>query len=317
MAVDAVGDGVRLVLGMVVNVGTVVGIVMCNKWIQTAHGFRFPVFMSCLHFVFTSIGTRVLLALDLFEFKPAATVSVLPMALGSLGSVAFNNLNLANNSIGFYQVSKLACIPVTLLVNKFVYATPTSTMVKLSLVPLLLGVGLATVYDVTCTARGSAFAAAAVLCTVFSQIFTSKHQKALECDALQMLHHTAPLITVGMAVLCPFFDNVPGLLEFEWHALLLRDVLLSCVFAFGVNVSNYMVLRLTGPLTYQVLGHVKTILILVLGFAFFGQATPDPKMVVGICLAMVGVVWYTELKRRGADKPLPPLQPLEVFPTKV
>lgn len=44
---------------------------------------------------------------------------------------------------------------------------------------------------------------------------------------------------------------------------------LSCVLALGVNISNYLVLGKTSPLTYQVLGHLKTVLILVLGFTVF------------------------------------------------
>ena len=43
----------------------------------------------------------------------------------------------------------------------------------------------------------------------------------------------------------------------------------SCLFALGVNISNYLVLGQTSPLTYQVLGHLKTVLIIVLGFLVF------------------------------------------------
>lgn len=44
---------------------------------------------------------------------------------------------------------------------------------------------------------------------------------------------------------------------------------ISCLFALGVNISNYLVLGATSPLTYQVLGHLKTVLIIVLGFIVF------------------------------------------------
>ena len=44
---------------------------------------------------------------------------------------------------------------------------------------------------------------------------------------------------------------------------------LSCFFALGVNITNYLVLGRTSPLTYQVLGHLKTVLIIVLGFVVF------------------------------------------------
>ena len=31
-------------------------------------------------------------------------------------------------------------------------------------------------------------------------------------------------------------------MNFEYHAILIRDIIISCCFALGVNVSNYLVL---------------------------------------------------------------------------
>jgi solute carrier family 35 protein E3 len=61
----------------------------------------------------------------------------------------------------------------------------------------------------------------------------------------------------------------------------------SCIFALGVNISNYLVLGKTSPLTYQVLGHMKTVLILILGFTVFKKPV-DIRNVIGITIAMVG-----------------------------
>ena len=44
------------------------------------------------------------------------------------------------------------------------------------------------------------------------------------------------------------------------------------------------------------LGHLKTILILVLGFVMFNK-TVDYRNVLGITVAMAGVIWYTEVRR--------------------
>ncbi len=62
---------------------------------------------------------------------------------------------------------------------------------------------------------------------------------------------------------------------------------MSCIFALGVNISNYLVLGKTSPLTYQVLGHMKTVLILILGFTVFKKPV-DIRNVIGITIAMVG-----------------------------
>ena len=78
-------------------------------------------------------------------------------------------------------------------------------------------------------------------------------------------------------------------------------ILVSCLFALGVNISNYLVLGKTSPLTYQVLGHLKTILILILGFTMFNKIV-DPRNIIGIIVAMFGVAGYTEIKRRYAAK---------------
>lgn len=131
------------------------------------------------------------------------------------------------------------------------------------------------------------------------QIWTNRYQKELQCDALQMLYHTSPIITLGMLLLCPVFHDMEALQNYEWNLVLTRDIAISCAFALGVNISNYLILGKTGPLTYQVLGHLKTILILLLGFLLFGKST-NPQNIIGICIAMVGVISYTEVKRRMA-----------------
>ena len=50
------------------------------------------------------------------------------------------------------------------------------------------------------------------------------------------------------------------------------------------------------PLTYQVLGHLKSIIILILGIIFY-DILPSMKSIFGMTLAMIGVVIYTEENR--------------------
>jgi solute carrier family 35, member E3 len=307
---DVSGNNNMIVgLGIVGNILSVVGVVICNKYITEVDGFKYMVFLSFLHFACTAIGTRLLLGLGVFTYKPAALNKVLWVALGSLLSVAFMNLNLSHNSIGFYQLSKLACIPVTLMIQLVVYGERVPKSVQLTLIPISFGVGYATVYDMDVNFLGTMYACAAVVATALAQIFTNTYQKSLDCNALQLLYHTSPLIAGGMLVLCPFFDDIDGLRRYMFTTPTLLRIALSCVFALGVNISNYLVLGKTSPLTYQVLGHMKTILIILLGFVMFGKK-PEIRNVLGIFVAMLGVVAYTEVKRRGIginDKALLPV----------
>ena len=210
------------------------------------------------------------------------------------------NLNLAHNSVGFYQLSKLACVPFVLAVQYILYNQGVSTRIQLTLIPITIGVGWATVHDVDVNMMGTFFATAAVASTGMAQIFTTTYQKALNMNAMQLLFHTAPLIAAGMLMMCPMFDDVAKLWSFEYTPGLIVRICVSCCFALGVNISNYVVLGKTSPLTYQVLGHLKTVLILVLGVVLFNKAV-DMQNVLGVVIAMAGVVAYTEIKRREAD----------------
>jgi solute carrier family 35 protein E3 len=67
-------------------------------------------------------------------------------------------------------------------------------IVQLTLVPIIFGVGYATVYDLSLNFIGTVFAICAVIATVIAQIFTNTYQKSLDCNAMQLLYHTAPLI---------------------------------------------------------------------------------------------------------------------------
>ena len=93
-----------IVAGVVANILSVVGIVICNKYITEVDCYNYMVFLSFLHFAFTTLGTRIMLAMDIFSYNPAPMSGILPVAVGSLMSVAFMNLNLSHNSVGFYQV---------------------------------------------------------------------------------------------------------------------------------------------------------------------------------------------------------------------
>jgi len=136
-----------ILVGIIGNILSVVGVVICNKYITEVDGFDFMIFLSFLHFAFTTLGLRIMLSTNVFTYTSAPITGVLPVAVGSLLSVAFMNLNLSNNSVGFYQLSKLACIPFTLLVQYIAYSQSVSPSVQLTLIPITFGVGYATVYD--------------------------------------------------------------------------------------------------------------------------------------------------------------------------
>jgi len=62
-----------------------------------------------------------------------------------------------------------------------------------------------------------------------------------------------------------------------------------------MNFSSAMLLAKTNAVTFQVLGHVKTALVFVFGFMFFNSPL-TPSNLLGISVAMIGVMWYSKLQ---------------------
>ena len=77
-----------------------------------------------------------------------------------------------------------------------------SDIIKASLAIILLGVGIATVFDVELNFLGSLYAAIAVFCTTLGQIYTNSKQKELGLNPMQLLHRTSPTIGPSRLVFC-------------------------------------------------------------------------------------------------------------------
>ena len=294
---------VSVLLGSAGNMGCVVGVVLMNKYMQLTHEFEHLIFLTFCHFAFTAVGMRVMLLCGMFEYKAAKSDDVMPVALGSLSSVGFMNLSLKYNSVGFYQISKIACIPLTLLFSYVLEGSAPSAPIMATLVPLGVGLGIAQAHDYEANTLGTAYAAISVVCTVLYQITTSSCQSKLSIDSNQLLYHTAPLITVGMLLMCPLFDDFAALRTVDWNSDLVVHILISCALALGANLTNYYVLGLTSPLSYQVLTHLKSILTIIGSILFFGTRV-NPLNILGIFIALFGVFSYTEVKRRAAVRSL-------------
>lgn len=85
-------------------------------------------------------------------------------------------------------------------------------------------------------------------------------------------------------------------------------IVLSCLISVSVNFSTFLVIGKTSPVTYQVLGHLKTCLVLAFGYVLLH----DPfswRNILGIMVALVGMVLYSyccsiENQKKMAEAPV-------------
>ncbi|XP_078424118.1 solute carrier family 35 member E3 isoform X2 [Cetorhinus maximus] len=159
----------RLLIGLLVNLFASICIVFVNKWIYVQYGFP-NMTLTLLHFVMTGLGLYICQRVNIFSPKSLHPTKILLLALSFCGFVVFTNLSLQNNSIGTYQLAKAMTTPVIIVIQSVYYKKTFSSKIKLTLIPITLGVVLNSYFDVKFNFLGILFATLGVLVTSVYQV---------------------------------------------------------------------------------------------------------------------------------------------------
>ena len=93
--------------------------------------------LTAMHMVLTATVLRAAARMGYFERKSVGRGEMVKFGALNSASVALLNLSLGFNSVGFYQMSKLSIIPVTVGLQMTYFDKKFSARVKLSLAVLL------------------------------------------------------------------------------------------------------------------------------------------------------------------------------------
>ncbi|GKV09614.1 hypothetical protein SLEP1_g21086 [Rubroshorea leprosula] len=304
-----------------------VSIVICNKALISTLAFTFATTLTSWHLLVTFCSLHVALWMKLFEHKPFDARAVMGFGILNGISIGLLNLSLGFNSVGFYQMTKLAIIPCTVLLETLFFRKKFSRNIQISLAILLMGVGIATVTDLQLNVLGSVLSLLAVVTTCVAQIMTNTIQKKFKVSSTQLLYQSCPYQAITLFIIGPFLDGLltnknvfafkytPQVLVrrkcFDFSTFFCLDylvysnnyfytnpswfqffIVLSCLISVSVNFSTFLVIGKTSPVTYQVLGHLKTCLVLAFGYVLLR----DPfswRNILGILIAVIGMVLYS------------------------
>ncbi|XP_071960300.1 solute carrier family 35 member E3-like isoform X2 [Antedon mediterranea] len=285
---------ISLCLG--INLCSSVTIVFLNKWLYVNYGFP-NITLTCIHFMMTSLGLHICRHLNIFSPKSLPIMSVLPLSLTFCGFVVFTNLSLQNNTVGTYQLAKAMTTPCILIIQSCFYNQHYSTKIKLTLIPITVGVILNSYYDVKFNVTGTVYATLGVLVTSLYQVWVSTKQKEFQVNSMQLLYYQAPISSVLILCIIPYFEPVfgEGGIFQPWPSGAIITMLASATVAFSVNLSIFWIIGNTSPVTYNMVGHFKFCLTLLGGFFLF-QDPLRANQVVGVCMTLSGIILYTRFK---------------------
>ena len=179
------------------------------------------------------------------------------------------------NSITLYQIAKLGIIPCTCCVEYLLYGRVFTSKMVLAIVVTLMGVGLVSINELNYS--DSTLGVFVALCSVVSssgqQLLVRHLQLKHNVSAGQLLGVVAPAQGASLLLLSPVLDKLSTggyVTDYDWTQGAMVCMALSCSAAVLVNVSQFLVLGRFTAVTYQVLGHAKTVCVLVVGYVFFG-----------------------------------------------
>ncbi|KAL3524701.1 hypothetical protein ACH5RR_013073 [Cinchona calisaya] len=277
------------------NIVTSVGIIIVNKALMATYGFSFATTLTGLHFATTTLMTLILKSLGYIQNSHLPLHEQLKFVLFANFSIVGMNVSLMWNSVGFYQIAKLTMIPVSCLLEVLLDNIRYSRDTKLSIMLVLLGVAICTVSDVSINANGFVAAFIAVWSTSLQQYYVHSLQQRYSLGSLNLLGHTAPLQAASLLLLGPFVDywlTGKRVDDFHYTFASVLFIALSCTIAIGTNLSQFICIGRFTVVSFQVLGHMKTVLVLILGFLFFGKEGLNLHVVLGMIIAIIGMIWY-------------------------
>lgn len=287
------GPSVALTFNFVVSVG----IILANKMVMGTVGFNFPVALSLIHYVAAWVLMAILRALYLMPIAPPSKSTPFSslFALGAVMSFSTGlaNVSLKHNSVGFYQMSKIAVTP-TIVAAEFILLQRSVSLRKvITLVLVSFGVAVATVTDLEFNFFGACVAVAWIIPSAVNKILWSNLQQSGNWTALALMWKTTPITMFFFLILMPLMDP-PGLLSFNWNFKNSSAIMISALLGFLLQWSGALALGATSAVSHVVLGQFKTIVIMLSSFLVF-NSDPGFTSICGAVIALGGMSIYTYL----------------------
>lgn len=290
---------------MAINFFTSLSIVLLNKYIFKKFDIG-PVGLIAFHQACTTVFGYLWHLCGGFTLKSVRVTKVLPLALFFCGYVLFTNLSLQVNTVGTYQILKILTDPLIIFLEQYFYKASYSFKIKMSLVPMVLGVLINSYYDFQFSVLGTFWGGCGILCTALNLIHCSRKQHELELSSPQLLMYQAPLSTLFFCTLMLFEEftlgqalpqksNVINITSMAMGDMVM--VLSTGIVAYLVNWSSYWIIGKTSIITFAVFSKLKLVTTLVVGYLVFDDSL-NAKQFCGIILTLLGVAYYTYLKTR-------------------
>jgi solute carrier family 35 protein E3 len=294
----------RVFIAAVGSVLSSTGIVFLNKWLFAFDDFSFPATLTGWHLITTHLVLACALRLSIFTRKGLSWRVKLWFSVLDAVAMALQNLSLNRNSVNFYQTCKLCTVPVIVMIEKVLGKPLPNAHTMLVLSVITLGVGLSTGANFDSNSVGVVIGLGATLSTALVIVATTWLQKLHDLSSTQLLHNIAILDGSLLVVFGPALDYHLSsrvlYVDYKWTSESRMVFGLTCVMAVLVNCITFYLLGKVSPVSYQVIGQAKTVIIYGVGYYFFDREVSH-RANVGALVALFGCLVYARITLTHSD----------------
>ncbi|KAF7838320.1 triose phosphate/phosphate translocator, non-green plastid, chloroplastic-like [Senna tora] len=273
---------------------------------QVLKAYHFPVTVTAIQF---AVGTVLVSFMWIFNLYKRPKISgsqlaaILPLALvHTLGNL-FTNMSLGKVAVSFTHTIKAMEPFFTVVLSVIFLGEMPTAWVVASLLPIVGGVALASVTEVSFNWAGFWSAMASNL-TFQSRNVLSKKVMVNKEESMDNINLFSIITVMSFFLLAPvtiFMEGIkftPAYLQsagLNVRELCIRSLLAALCFHAYQQVS-YMILQRVSPVTHSVGNCVKRVVVIVSSVLFF-KTPVSPVNALGTGMALAGVFLYSRVKR--------------------
>ncbi|XWS50948.1 hypothetical protein CRYUN_Cryun12cG0134900 [Craigia yunnanensis] len=273
---------------------------------QVLKVFHYPVTVTVIQFAVGTVLIAIMWTFNLYK-RPKITGAwlavILPLAVvHTLGNL-FTNMSLGKVAVSFtHTIKAMEPFFSVVLSAMFLGEMPTLWVVA-SLLPIVGGVGLASVTEASFNWSGFWTAMASNLTNQSRNVLSKKVMVKKE-DSMDNITLFSIITIMSFILLAPvaiFMEGVkftPAYLQsagLNVEEVVVRSLLASLCFHAYQQVS-YMILQRVSPVTHSVGNCVKRVVVIVSSVLFF-KTPVSPINCLGTGIALAGVFLYSRVKR--------------------
>lgn len=287
-----------------------VTVIIMNKWIFQKLDFKFPLSVSCIHFICSAIGAY--LVIKVLKLKPLIVVDpedrwrrIFPMSFVFCINIVLGNVSLRYIPVSFMQTIKSFTPATTVVLQWMVWRKYFEWRIWASLVPIVGGILLTSVTELSFNMFGFCAALFGCLATSTKTILAESLLHGYKFDSINTVYYMAPFATMILAVPAMVLEG-PGVIDwFQTHESIgpaLIIIFSSGVLAFCLNFSIFYVIHSTTAVTFNVAGNLKVAVAVMVSWLIFRNPISAINA-VGCSVTLVGCTFYGYVRHKLSQQP--------------